>query len=369
MATHAAVVTVGPQRPLEILQVPTVHPVGNQVRVRNQWTASTPLDLHQADGGLLVTPPYILGDGVAGTVVEVGPDVSKLKVGDKVFGFSWRTQVEKAHQEYVVAPEYLFGKVPAGFTLQEAVTVPNNFVTVWHSFTKDFGFELPWPKPEGYVPKEADEWILVWGGASSVGQYALQVLKWYGYKKVIATVSPSHHAKLQRYGAYKCFDYRDSNVDKTILDFVQSETPGGRISFIYDCIGSLEGSIRRVAKLATAGTKVAILLPVILKHAADGVQPEYGQDVVSVADWQPGVQAVGVRTHFYLDNPFLAEKLQSEIMPTLLAQKIIEPNEQVIVEGSTLLERAEKALSLLRGDRSVVRGWCGESRTTERGAI
>jgi len=282
-------------------------------------------------------------------VVEVGPAVSKLKVGDQVFGFTWRNPAEKAHQEYVVAPEFLFGKVPDGFALQEVVTVPNNFVTVWHTFTKDFGFELPWPKPDDYTPKEADQWILVWGGGSSVGQYALQVLKWYGYKKVIATASKGHHDQLRRYGASKCFDYREAAVEKTILDFVDGQTHGGRLSYIYDCIGSLRGSVRPVAQLATPGTNVAILLPIIVKDAAAGVRPEYEMDVEKAADWQEGVEVVGVRTHFYLDNPFLADRLQSEIMPAVLSQKIIEPNEQVIVEGSTLLERAGKALSMLRG--------------------
>lgn len=55
MATHSAIVTVGVKAPLEILHVPTVSPRGNQVRVRVEWTASTPLDLHQNDGGLLVS--------------------------------------------------------------------------------------------------------------------------------------------------------------------------------------------------------------------------------------------------------------------------------------------------------------------------
>ncbi len=52
--------------------------------VRVEWTASTPLDLHQNDGGLLVKHPQILGDGMAGTVVELGPKVKHLKIGDQV---------------------------------------------------------------------------------------------------------------------------------------------------------------------------------------------------------------------------------------------------------------------------------------------
>lgn len=81
---HSAVVTVSQGGPLEILQVPTLDPVENEVQVRVEWTASTPLDLHQNDGGLLVNRPQVLGDGVAGPVVKVGPGVKKLKVGDMV---------------------------------------------------------------------------------------------------------------------------------------------------------------------------------------------------------------------------------------------------------------------------------------------
>ncbi|KIV86439.1 hypothetical protein PV11_02051 [Exophiala sideris] len=348
MATHTAVVTVGPGLPLEIHQVPTPKPGSDQVRVRSEWTASTPLDLHQADGGLLVTPPLVLGDGVAGTVVEVGPEVTRLRVGDKVFGFTWRNQAEKAHQEFVVAPEFLFGKLPDGVTMQQAVTLPNNFVTAWHTFTKHFGFELPWPKPEGYVPKEANEAILIWGGSSSVGQYAIQILRWYGYQNVIATASKQHHDKLRGYGAVKCFDYRDMSVIEEIKNYARGRAPQPGIPYILDCIGSLAGSVRPIAKMAESGSKVAVLLPVVVKDAAIGVKPEYSLVVEECADWQSGVEARGVRTHFYLDNKFLAEKLQPEIMPTLLAGGVIEPNEQVIVEGQALLERAEKALSMLR---------------------
>lgn len=109
--THSAVATVGVKQPLGIIQVPTMKPSGEQVRVRVEWTASTPLDLHQNDGGLLVKHPQVLGDGTAGTVIEVGPDVKRLEVGDQVFGFTWRSPQEKAHQEYCTTDEWLLAKV------------------------------------------------------------------------------------------------------------------------------------------------------------------------------------------------------------------------------------------------------------------
>ncbi len=84
MSTHAAVVTTAIHGPLEILRVPTIAPKNGEVRVRVEWTASTPFDMHQNDGGLLVKHPQVLGDGLAGTVIEAGQGLKHLKIGDKV---------------------------------------------------------------------------------------------------------------------------------------------------------------------------------------------------------------------------------------------------------------------------------------------
>ncbi|KAH7068943.1 chaperonin 10-like protein [Paraphoma chrysanthemicola] len=344
MSTHLAVATVGLKAPLAVIQVPTVHPVGQQVRVRVEWTASTPLDLHQNDGGLMVKHPQVLGDSVAGTVVKIGPEVKKLNVGDNVFGFTWRNQTEKAQQEYCTTDEWLLGKLPEGFTLQEAVTLPNNFVTVFHTLTTDLGIETPWPKPESYVPENADTPILIWGGSSSVGQFAIQILRYYGHTNIWVTASRKHHDKLKALGARHTFDYNDASVVSSITD------AGGEdgVRLILDCIGSKAGSIAPIARIARRGAKVAILLPVIVRDSSETEDPEYEMDVKAAAQWADGADAKGVRTHFYPDNEFFKNNLQPDIMPTLLRKGIVTPQKQRIVEGATLLERAQKAMDILR---------------------
>ncbi|PQE28992.1 Zinc-binding dehydrogenase protein [Rutstroemia sp. NJR-2017a BBW] len=359
MSTHAAVVTTSVRGPLEILQLPTVTPAVDEVRVKVEWVASTPLDLHQNDGGLLVTHPQVLGDAVAGTVEEVGSEVRNLVVGDKVFGFMFREQKEKAEQEYVTVSWYMLGKIPAGVSMQQAVTVPTNLVTVFHTLTADLGLELSWPRPSEPEPKHGNDPILVWGGSSSVGQYAIQVLRHWGYKNIIATSSKAHHSFLKELGASHTFDYRDPAVIENIIG-VSSKDGQPSIPFIFDCIGSQHGSLAPIAKVAQKGTKVAILLPVIVKDATDDEAPEYSMDVNSAAPWVEGVEARGVRTHFYLQNEFFKNKLQSEIMPNLLADGAVRPNNYRVIEGKTLLERAQSALDTLRrkevsGERLVWR--------------
>ncbi|KAF1841245.1 GroES-like protein [Cucurbitaria berberidis CBS 394.84] len=344
MSTHSAVATVGIKAPLALIQVPTIQPTGEQIRLRVEWTASTPLDLHQNDGGLLVKHPQVLGDTTAGTVVEVGPDVKNLKVGDKVFGFTWRNQAEKAQQEYCTAEEWLFAKLPEGITMSEAVTLPDNFVTVFHTLITDLGIETPWPKPKEYVPENVDTPILIWGGSSSVGQFAIQILRYYGYTSILATASRKHHVKLQDLGAQEVFDYNDSEVVSTIIK------AGGEagIPLVFDCIGSKFGSIAPISQIVQSGAKVAILLPIIVRDSSETQDPEYAMDIKAAANWQDGVDARGVRTHFYLDNEFFKYHLQPEIMYSMLKDGIVKPQKQKIVEGATLLERAQKAMDMLR---------------------
>lgn len=358
MATHTAVVTVAPRARLELHHVPTPTPSSGEVLIRNEWTASTPLDLHQNDGHLLVTPPQILGDAIAGTVQSVGPDVKNLEKGDKVFGYAFQGNVQKAHQEFVCVPEHLIGKVPGDFTLQEAVTLPTNVVTVFHTLPTDLHLKLPWPKPEDFAPEEGKgkKPILVWGGSSSVGQFALQVLRWYGYTNLLAIASKRNHALLREYGATQVFDYNDSDVVEQISKAIGEDSG----PLILDCIGSQDGSLAPIAKIAQPGAIVAILLPVIVRDASTTQAPEYSLDVAASAKWKQDVDVKGVRTHFWQDNPFLKEKLQTEIMPRLLRMGVVKPNRQRIVEGADLLERAEKAMALLRskevsGERLVWR--------------
>jgi NADPH:quinone reductase-like Zn-dependent oxidoreductase len=187
--------------------------------------------------------------------------------------------------------------LPKGFTFAEAVTLPNNFVTVFHTLTTDLGIETPWPKADGYVPKDAEKSVLIWGGSSSVGQFAIQILRYYGYKHILATASRKHHDKLRNLGAKQVFDYNDKNIFSEILE----EGGSSGIPLIFDCIGSKSGSIAPISKIAKAGARVAILLPVIVRDSTETEDPEYEMDVTVAADWQQGVDARGVRTHFYLN--------------------------------------------------------------------
>lgn len=248
--------------------------------------------------------------------------------------------------------------------MQEAAAIPTNLVTAFHTLSTHFDFLLPYPKSEGWTPRQSQTPILVWGGSSSVGQYAIQILRYYNYKSVIAVSSSRHHARLLSLGATDVLDYNSpfSNL-KAQLETIEANK--GKVQFYLDCIGSAAGSIAPISRLAPPGSKVAIMLPVILQNATEDTPPLYSMEVEKVADWKDGVEAKGVRTHFYLENKEYAEKLQSIIMPDLIEQGVVKANEVRIVEGDGILERAQRALDLLRtrevsGVKLVWKVWEGK---------
>lgn len=127
-----------------------------------------------------------------------------------------------------------------------------------------------------------------------MGQYALQLLKYYGYTNVLATASSKHHATLQNLGATKLVDYKDDNAVEEIV----KAGGHGQIRWILDCIGSVEGSMKPVSRIANAGAKVAVLLPFIVRDSSETEDPVYSMDT-GVVEWERGVEVMGVRTHFY----------------------------------------------------------------------
>ncbi|KAJ5395553.1 uncharacterized protein N7487_009856 [Penicillium crustosum] len=368
VATHPAVIAPGIKQPLKIEQITTPNVQPSEVRIRVEWVPSAPLDVFQVDAGLMASFPQSLGDTAAGTVTAIGSQVDHLNVGDKAFGFFFHNEKEKAQQIYATVPKHLLGKVPEGVSLKEAATLPNNFCTAFITLRRNLGIDLPWPHEEEFVPSEQHAPILVWGASTSVGQYAVQILKHWGYSNVLATASPRHHDKIKRYGARQMFDYQDSTVVESIKQFLEAEDGQSQIR-VFDCVDSKFGSLRPISKIAVQpGSVVAALLPVVINApSVNQSDPsiELAFDVSTAADWAHGVEVHSIASYGYEEDAFLRDHLQRDIMPTLLGTGAIEPNSQRVVEGRTLLERATKALGIMRsgtvsGERLVWRVWTPE---------
>ena len=230
----------------------------------------------------------ILGCDVAGDIVKLGPnvDASKFKVGDKVFGFvhgaSVRLPTNGAFAEYVSMDSKLAYHCPPHATLsgkesipegpvssyEGCVTLPVSLTTAGVALTHNLGNKLEWE------PKEAqhDFPILLWGGATAIGQPLIQLAKkLHGYSKIVVVASRKHEAQLKAYGADELFDYHDADV----IDQIKAKYPN--IQHLIDCVSNPQ-TIQQVYKCAS-DSKPATVLQLVTFSIKD-IKPEDRRDNV-----------------------------------------------------------------------------------------
>jgi NADPH2:quinone reductase len=178
-------------------------------------------------GGEMASSPHIVGYQCAGTIAEVGPDVTDREPGQRVVC----TMLWGSHAERIATPSIITWVVPDDLDIVEAACVPVPWGTA-----DDCLFEF------GHL--QAGETVLVQAGASGVGLATIQLAKRAG-ATVLATASSDE--KLERLGEYGM----DNGINYREVDFADAarELTGGRgVDLVVDSVGStLPGSVRALA--------------------------------------------------------------------------------------------------------------------------
>lgn len=147
----------------------------------------------------------ILGYDAAGIVREVGPAVSRFKVGDEVFYAGEFTRAG-SNAEYQLVDERITGKKPTALGFAEAAALPLTSITAWEILFDCFKIA----EGEG-----AGEAILIIGGAGGVGSILIQLAKQLTGLTVIATASrPETTAWTEKMGADHVINHRESLVEQ-----------------------------------------------------------------------------------------------------------------------------------------------------------
>ncbi|KAI9807806.1 MAG: hypothetical protein M1825_005111 [Sarcosagium campestre] len=212
----------------ENLEKPTPGP--NQILVRSIFTAINPVDGFMQGTGLLVTAwPIVLGCDTGGIVVDMGKDVVGIRPSDEVCGCT-RLGIPgyATFQEYFVMDAALAIPKPTNISLEQAATVGVGTYTA--SLGLINGLQLKFPAAD--ETPSFDEWVVILGGAGSVGQYAIQIAKICGYK-VVTSCSVKSEELVKKLGADAIIDYRKSEEEQ--LAALKSIT-GGNFSRVFDTV-------------------------------------------------------------------------------------------------------------------------------------
>jgi NADPH2:quinone reductase len=205
---------------------PVCHPKGIVIRVEavsieggdtlNRWH------------GPLVTKPHVVGYQAAGEIIEVGSEVTNLRVGQKVatsYNFG-------SHAALRGVPARNAWPVPKGFDVKLASVIPVTFGTA-----DDCLFE--------YGRLKAGETVLVQAGASGVGVAAIQLAKRAG-ATVLATASSNERLeRLKPLGLDYGINYRTDDVVKSVMKITNQKG----VNLVVDPVGgaTLQGSLLSLA--------------------------------------------------------------------------------------------------------------------------
>jgi len=176
----------------------------------------------------------IPGRDLSGVVEEVGPGVTALVEGAKVYGMLGYRR-DGAEADYAIAhPDELAPK-PGTLDHVQAAAVPLSALTAWQAF-----FD--------HAHLAAGQTVLIHGGAGGVGVFAVQLARWAG-AQVIATASARNQDFLRQLGANETIDYTITRFEEAahsvdlVLDTVGGDTlqrsrqvirPGGMLISTVD---------------------------------------------------------------------------------------------------------------------------------------
>jgi NADPH:quinone reductase-like Zn-dependent oxidoreductase len=257
--------TYGSADVLELRDVDRPTPGAGEALVRVRAAGISRGDVHLMRGepylmraafGLRAPKNRVPGLDVAGTVVAIGPDVTRFAVGDEVFGIA-----RGSFAEYAVAREDKLAHKPSVLSFAQAAAMPISGLTALCAIDA--------------AGIHAGQSVLVVGASGGVGTYAVQLAIASG--ATVTGVASAAKAQLVRdLGAVDVIDYADE-------DFADG-------SRSFDVVLDIGGSTP-VARLRRALTRTGTL---VIVGGENG------------ATWSPGL---GRQLHAMLLNPFVSQRL------------------------------------------------------------
>ncbi|TFK82420.1 GroES-like protein [Polyporus arcularius HHB13444] len=348
MSTQKALYIPEKGAPLKIDEAPLYEPGPKEVLVKIHATALNPVDWKIHSYGFFVKEyPFILGTDAAGVVERVGAEVTNVAKGDKVLFQGWFENKYATFQQYALVPAEITAKIPENISFDQAASVPLGLATVLvPNFNHNpqgntASFTAPWE--EGGKGKYAGKPAFILGGASSVGQYAIQVAKFSGYSPIIATASPHNEGLLKSLGATAVIDR--SLPASSILSEVKKITGGKPIEYVYDAISLADTLPVAYDTLAPGGTLIVVLedkIPAEKKEADKKRVVHAFGTVQTPENREVGVQIYSRLTEWLRTGVIVPNKV--EVLPNGLAgiPDGLERLKQNKVSGTKLIARPQE---------------------------
>ncbi len=221
-------------RPLRLARVATPQAGPGQALVRIAASGVNPLDVKIQAGAAAHArnpPPAILGIDLAGVVEGVGPDVTGFQPGDEVYGMTGGVGgLQGSLAEFAAVDADLLALKPANLLMRDAAAMPLAFITAWEGLVDRAGVQ-------------AEQTVLVQGGAGGVGQMVIQIAAARGARP-FAVASSSRRSEVEALRAVFV------DREEPVADQVARLTGGRGFDIVFDTVGGavLDASFNAVRR-------------------------------------------------------------------------------------------------------------------------
>lgn len=200
-----------------IAEMPVPSVAADEVLVKIHAASINPLDLKIREGAFKLILPYrlplILGNDMAGTVVQVGSKVTRFKAGDEVYARASKDRIG-TFAEFISINESAVAFKPKTLNMDEAASIPLVGLTAWQALTEK-------------ADLKAGQKILIHAGSGGVGTFAIQLAKYLG-ATVATTTGTSNVDWVKKLGADVVIDYKTTAFEDVLQDYdVVLDTQGG----------------------------------------------------------------------------------------------------------------------------------------------
>jgi len=209
----AFIETTGSPDVIRYGDLPQPVPQAGEVLVRVGAVAVNPIDLYIRAGtvAMPLPKPFVVGCDLAGTIEQLGPNASRFKVGDRVWGSNQGLLGRQGtFAEYACVGEDWLYPTPAGVDDKTTAAVALVGITAHLGLFRD-----------GQL--KTGETVFVNGGTGGVGAMVVQMAKASG-AKVITTVGSTDKAKqCQQWGADCVLHYKSDDITARVREFTRGQ--------------------------------------------------------------------------------------------------------------------------------------------------
>ncbi len=199
----------GPPKNILYGDLPEPEPSDSQVLVKVAAVALNPVDTYIRAGTLEMDlpMPFIVGCDLAGVVEEVGPDATRFKPGDRVWGTNQGLLGRQGtFAEYAAVEECWLYPTPEDVSDNDAAATAMVGITAHLGVFRDARVKM-------------GDNLFVNGGTGGVGACVIQMARAIG-ARVLATAGTDEKLKAcRKLGAHVATNYKTDNVDRAIRRF------------------------------------------------------------------------------------------------------------------------------------------------------